>query len=299
MTLTQLEYLLALNQFRHFQQAAKHCNVAQPSLSAQIQKLEEELGFKIFDRGSQPIIPTLLGEKVIQQARIILKEAAKVTQISNLKEAPKVIRLGIVESLSSYLFSYFLNDFLSANPNIKLEIVEQNEAELVTSLASDKIDAAILTNSQKLPNCSERFLIKILVCAYLSEKHPLLKENKILLSQLNLQEILLLADYGSWRMKVSDQIEKIESNTEGRFAINSESFNSLIKIIDLQGGLTLIPSFVANELRENQQSRIRHFENPIPEMNLYLIFRTQFLNRDLLDNLAENLTFNLSKIKLV
>src|SRR6187402_719310 len=122
MTFIQLEYIVAVDTYRHFATAAGHCFVTQPTLSMMVQKLEEELGIKIFDRSKQPVVPTQAGVKIIEQARVVLKEVAQLKQLaqSNENELTGELRIGIIPTLAPYLLPHVLPSFLKHYPHLKV-----------------------------------------------------------------------------------------------------------------------------------------------------------------------------------
>jgi LysR family hydrogen peroxide-inducible transcriptional activator len=146
MTLVQLEYIVALDTHRHFATAAEKCFVTQPTLSMQIQKLEEELGVKIFDRSKQPVVPTELGQSIIRQARIALQESKAIREIIDhqKEEISGELRLGIIPTLAPYLLPLFLNQFLDKYPDLKVSITEVTTELLIEKLKKQLIDVGIL-----------------------------------------------------------------------------------------------------------------------------------------------------------
>ncbi len=137
MTLTQLEYILAVDKFRHFGKAARSCFVTQPTLSMQLQKLEDELGVVIFDRSKSPILPTSEGEVIINQARVIIREEKRLLDLvqRSKDELAGDLRLAVIPTLSTYILPLFLQDFVGKYPNVNLVIEESKTEEIVRMLA--------------------------------------------------------------------------------------------------------------------------------------------------------------------
>jgi LysR family transcriptional regulator, hydrogen peroxide-inducible genes activator len=146
MTITQLEYIVAVDTHRHFAKAAEQCFVTQPTLSMQIQKLEETLGSKIFDRSKQPVIPTEIGEEIIQQARIILNEVKKIDQLISDKQGilKGELKIGIIPTLAPYLLPLFLQPFLKKYPDVTIKVKEMTTDIIVEKLKTGRIDAGLL-----------------------------------------------------------------------------------------------------------------------------------------------------------
>ncbi len=132
MTIQQLEYILAVDQFRHFARAAEYCRVTQPTLSAMIQKLEDELGVKLFDRTVQPVCPTPIGQKVIDQARVILAQAAQVKEIisEDKQSLSGVFRLGVLPTIAPYLLPRFFPQLMEKYPELDIRVTEMKTQDI-------------------------------------------------------------------------------------------------------------------------------------------------------------------------
>ena len=148
MTIQQLEYILAVDQFRHFARAAEYCRVTQPTLSAMIQKLEEELGVKLFDRTMQPVCPTRIGEKVIAQARTILTQASQVKDIINEEQGTLTgtFHLGVLPTIAPYLLPRFFPQMMEKYPGLDIRVTEMKTQDIRQALHTGDIDAAILAS---------------------------------------------------------------------------------------------------------------------------------------------------------
>ena len=133
MNLQQLDYIIAVDTFRHFAKAAEKSFVTQATLSMMIQKLETELGVKIFDRSRQPVTPTEIGKKIIGQARKIVSEAGQIKEIINQEkgEVSGELKVGIIPTLAPYLLSLFLKEFSDAYPQVKLNISEHTTTTII------------------------------------------------------------------------------------------------------------------------------------------------------------------------
>ena len=148
MTLQQLEYILAVNQFRHFAKAAEYCRITQPTLSAMIQKLEEELDTKIFDRSQQPVCPTPIGIHIIEQAQNVLVQA---NRIKNIIEEEKhslrgVFKLGILPTIAPYLLPRFFPQLMKKYPQLDIRVVEMKTNDIKKALQTEEIDAGIVAS---------------------------------------------------------------------------------------------------------------------------------------------------------
>ncbi|RYZ97485.1 MAG: LysR family transcriptional regulator, partial [Proteobacteria bacterium] len=143
-SLTQLEYVLAVEKHRHFGKAARACHISQPTLSAQIQKLEDEIGFVLFDRLKKPVIPTDRGARYLAVAKTVIREYGKLAQFSGSdKEVSGELRLGIIPTIAPYLLPLFLTDFTQRYPKAKLIVEELKTESILRALEEDRLDAAI------------------------------------------------------------------------------------------------------------------------------------------------------------
>lgn len=178
MTITQLEYIIAVDTHRNFSVAATHCFVTQPTLSMQIQKLEEDLGIKIFDRSKQPVIPTEPGEEVIKQARVIIHEVKMMHQ--NIKDRKGLVegelRIGIIPTLAPYLLPLFLQSFLNKYPDIKIRVKEMTTELLVEKLKAGRIDAGLLVTPLQDSSIIEYPLFYEELVAYVSKSNAAFKK---------------------------------------------------------------------------------------------------------------------------
>ena len=148
MNIQQLEYILAVDKHRHFAKAAEQCRVTQPTLSMMIQKLEDELGIKLFDRNVQPVCPTPAGRKVIDQARVVLQQTALIKDIVNEEEQSLkgTFNLAVLPTIAPYLLPRFLQQVSAKNPELDIRIHEMKTAPTIQALINGELDAAIIAN---------------------------------------------------------------------------------------------------------------------------------------------------------
>jgi LysR family transcriptional regulator, hydrogen peroxide-inducible genes activator len=196
MTLAQLYYIVAVDNFRHFSTAADHCFVTQPTLSMQIQKLEEELGVIIFDRSKHPVIPTDIGEKIIKQSRIILHESEKLQNIidNETGEFTGTLKIGVIPTISPYLIPLFLQSFVSKYPNIELIIDEITTKEIIKGINKDLLDAGLLALPAGDADMIQRSLYYEPFVGYVSKSHKLFKKENLNVEDITGEGILLLKE---------------------------------------------------------------------------------------------------------
>ena len=173
-TITQLQYILAVNKHKHFGNAAKECHVSQPSLSAQIMKLEDELGYMIFDRSKQPLLLTDIGRKFVEQANEVLKEHKKLFEIGRSNEEPAGnFYLGVIPTLSPYLIPLFLESFSRKYPKVDLKIGEFKTEEIIARLHNDELDGGLLVTPYNDPKIFEKILFYEPFYVFTSPKNAL------------------------------------------------------------------------------------------------------------------------------
>lgn len=172
MTLQQMEYIVALDKYRHFVLAAEACGVTQPTLSAMIQKLEEELDVKIFSRDRKNISPTAIGEKIIRQARIALNETQRIREVvaDESSSMNGSLRIGILPTIAPYLVPDFIYHFRNTYPNVNLSIDEKENKSLVQDLRFGNLDIAITTPPEAQANILEIPVYVEKFVAYFSER---------------------------------------------------------------------------------------------------------------------------------
>lgn len=279
-TITQLEYIIAVEEEKHFGRAAERCHVSQPSLSTQIQKVEEELDIIIFDRSKKPIMVTEEGRSIVDQARATLREHRKIytlAQGSSL-EPRGDFHLAIIPTLSSYLIPYFLGPFSKNFPEVNLKISELQTKTIIKELREDRIDAALLVTPLKDDHIIERHLFYEPFYAYISEGHRLLQKKKLSHDDLLDQDLWLLEEGHCFR----DQMLKICSLKGNRVLSNVEfasgSLETLRKLVKKSSGYTLLPELAIEDLgKREREKHIRSFQAPVPTREVSLVHSRSFL----------------------
>jgi len=272
-TLTQLEYIVAVDTFRHFGRAAENCFITQPTLSMQIKKLEEDLEVIIFDRSKQPLIPTDVGSRIIEQARIVLQESQKIKHI--IKDHKNLIsgelKIGIIPTLAPYLLPLFIGNYKRRYPNINIKVHELTTANIIDQLNRDLIDVGILVT----PLNEERILEKPIfyegMMMYLHDDHPLANKPVIKLKDIATPELWLLSDGHCFRDQVINLCSfKGAVNTTLPFHFEAGSLETIMNIIDKEGGVTIIPELATLGMSESRFDHVRTFTdmNPLREVSL-------------------------------
>jgi LysR family transcriptional regulator, hydrogen peroxide-inducible genes activator len=292
MTLTQLQYIVAVDTYRNFVKAAESCHVTQPTLSMQIQKLEDTLGVQLFDRNKQPVIPTQLGEAIIKQARIALNESEKIQEIIlNMKDSVQGhLRLGIIPTLAPYLLPVFVPHFMSKYKDVHLTIVEKTTQELVDLLKSELIDCALMASPVGHDDFYEKPLFYETFLAYLHPKHPLFKKSKLDLTSLKGLEVWLLNEGHCLRNQIISLCkDKTHLPSGGRINYETGSLETLIKMVDKEGGLTILPELATKDLGKKQQLKLRPFSGDQPSREIGLYTHRAFPKQKLLKAFEQSL----------
>ncbi|MBT4313818.1 hydrogen peroxide-inducible genes activator [Flavobacteriaceae bacterium] len=286
MTLTQLQYTIAVAEEGNFTQAAEKCFVTQPTLSMQVQKLEDELGIKLFNRNTKPITLTTIGEKIIDQAKMILKEANRMEDIVSTEKGfvGGNFRLGIIPTVMPTLLPMFLNTFIKKFPKVNLKIEELNTAAIIEELKNGKLDAGIAATPLDDVKIIEKPLYYEPFVGYIPEPHPLSKLKTLALSDLEKMDVLVLEDGHCFR----DHVLKIcqTPNFSHTFNLKSGSFETLIHLANDGLGMTLLPYLQTRNLTPQNAKNLRSFESPEPAREISLIYSKSQLKLPIIESLS-------------
>lgn len=291
MTITQLKYVLAVAEHKNFTLAAEKCFVTQPTLSMQIQKIEEELSIQIFDRTKKPIQLTDIGQKIVNQAKNIVNEADRIQDIVEQQKGfiGGEFRLGIIPTIMPTLLPMFLNNFIKKYPKVKLIIEELNTDEIITKLKNGNLDAAIAATPLEDEKIKEIVLYFEPFVAYIPENNAIFQKSEIEITDLNLNEILLLQDGHCFRDGILNLCKNQNEGDQKSFQIESGSFETLIKLADEGLGFTLLPYLHTLDLKEKDKLKLRHFKEPKPAREVSLIYPKSELKIQIIDALRSTI----------
>jgi LysR family hydrogen peroxide-inducible transcriptional activator len=292
MTITQLQYVLAVAEHKNFTLAAEKCFVTQPTLSMQIQKIEEELNVLIFDRSKKPIQLTAIGLKIVNQAKNIVNEAGKIKDIVEYQKGfiGGEFRLGIIPTITPTLLPMFLNNFIKKYPKVNLIIEELNTDEIILRLKNGHLDAAIAATPLEDEKIKEIVLYYEPFVAYIPSDHIASQKKEIEISDLNLDDILLLQDGHCFRDSILNLCKNQEIATRNTFQLESGSFETLIKLADEGLGTTLLPYLHTLDLKEKDKLKLRHFKEPKPAREVSLIYPKSELKIHIIDALRNTIS---------
>lgn len=290
MTIQQLEYILAVDQFRHFARAAEYCRVTQPTLSAMIQKLEEELGVKIFDRSMTPVCPTAVGEKVIKQARTVLSEAAHVKEIisEDQHSLSGTFRLAVLPTIAPYLLPRFFPQLMEKYPDLDIRVTEMKTQDIRQALLTKEVDAAIIASLLEDNALSEETLFYEQFYGYVSRKEPLFKHDVIRTSDITGERLWLLDEGHCFR----DQLVRfcqMEAVKVSQMAYRLGSMETFMHMVESGKGITFIPELAVMQLSDSQKELVRPFAIPRPTRQIVLTTSKDFIRNSLLQVLKEEI----------
>ena len=272
MTITQLKYTLAVAEYGNFTTASEKCFVTQPTLSMQVQKLEEELGVVIFNRSTKPLQVTEVGQKVLFQAKKIVEESSRMNDVVSEEKGiiGGTLKVGIIPTVSSTLLPLFLNIFTKKHKNVELKIEEFNTETSNQKLEDNTIDCAIAATPLNNNRIIERPLYYEPFVAYVPEHH-FLAGNKILeIDDLSNGDILILKDGHCFRNQVLNLCSFEDLNKQ--YELKSGSFETLINLSNNGPWMTIIPYLHSNNLSPKNLENIIPFEEPSPAREISMIY---------------------------
>ena len=292
MTFIQLEYIIAIDTFRHFATAAEHCYVTQPTLSMQVQKLEIELGIKIFDRSKQPVIPTEAGAEIIDQARKIISEKSVIGEIIQTKKGllSGELRIGIIPTLAPYLLPLFAKSFTKKYPQIKLLVTEVTTEIIITKLREGRIDAGILVTPLQENGIKEHVLFYEELLVYVSKKNRAYKKTYMLAQDIDPQKLWLLEEGHCFRSQIVNLCELRKASMENsNFNYEAGTIETLSKMVELNDGITILPELATTYFSNRQMQLIRHFKHPAPMREVSVIIHRDFVKQRLVQALKDEI----------
>lgn len=287
MTLQQMEYIVAVDKYRHFVRAAEACGVTQSTLSSMIQKLESELDIQIFDRDSHPVRPTAQGEGIISQAQVVLFHAAQMKEmvLNERQQESGKLHLGVIPTIAPYIVPKLIKHVHSHYKQVELSLLEARTSVLVEKLERAEIDVALLAtplNNAKLleiPLYYEKFKM------YVSPDETLAALDEIDAVHLPDDHLWVLAEGHCLRNQVLNLCHR---KSRYSHVYEAGSIDTLVKIVDENGGYTVIPELHIPLLSDRQKTCIRHFSGHEPVREVSLVVRNDYIRERMLNLLAES-----------
>ena len=297
MTLVQLSYIVAVDKHKNFGVAAKHCKVTQPTLSMQIQKLEEDLGVVLFDRSVQPIKTTRIGQQLVTQAKNLLREAQTFTEMvaEEKDETRGEIRIGVIPTLAPYLMPLFLKDFMRNNPHLRVIVEELQTDQILQKFDDSEIDLGLLVTPIEHEGLKSEVIFYEPFLAYVSDWSALAKNSKVDQKDLNSNDLWLLTDGHCFREQslliCKNRKKTLDQNKNLR--VESGSLETLKKMIDQESGFTLLPYLATMDVQNSK--KLKEFYAPVPAREVSVIYSKYFRKNKIKDSLIDSILRSLPR----
>ena len=288
MNIQQLRYIIAVNRFRNFAKAAESCHVSQPTLSAMLQKLEEELDIRIFQRSNKSVAPTTAGAKIIQQAEKALMEVERIGEIINEDKGTIGGRfaLAVGPTIAPYILPQFIKHYRELFPAVELSIQEMKANFMVESLLRGELDAGIAISDNEcegileIPLYTEKFMV------YLAEscwrKLPVFKPEN-----LEHENMWIMKDAQCLR---DSAFSFCKARNKGNHIYEAGSITTLVHIVDANGGFTIIPEMHLPLLTEQQRKNVRPIEgNCLSQRRVSLYVKEDYIREQMLNTVTDAL----------
>ena len=293
MTIIQLEYAVALATYKSFVSAAEKSFVTQPTLSLQIQKLEEELGVKIFDRSKHPIEVTAMGKVIIEQVRKAIEEFERIHELiqQHQNTLSGVFRLAVIPTVAPNILPALLENYSKSFPDIRMEVSEMETNRIIKALRNNEIDAGLLSTPLEEKDIKEYPLFYEPFVAYFRSDDKVLKKRLVTPEDIDLEHIWLLNEGHCMRNQIldlcSDQVQRLQTKRPYRY--ESSNVETLRRMVDKNGGLTVLPELATSDFDEDRIENVRYFEDPEPVREIALVTNDHFVHFNILQSLMDEI----------
>ena len=293
-TLTQLTYAVAIDTHRHFERAARACDVTQPTLSMQLQKLETSLGVTMFDRNRTPVVPTDIGVVLIEQARVVLREAARLGELRDTAHGTIAgeLRLGVIPTLAPYLLPDVIEILAERHPRLELVVEERVTEAVLDGLRDDTLDAGLVATAVDAPGLIGRTLFREPFFGYVSPAHRLAGSAKLSVHDLSIDDLWLLAEghclrtqavtlcrQRTHRRSAATLADAVSCTRMARF--ESGNLETLKRLVERGAGMTLLPALAAAALTSDAQRRLLiPFDDPAPGRAIRLVRQRRYVRQN-------------------
>lgn len=292
MNMQQLEYIIAVDDCRHFVKASEKCFITQATLSMMIKKLEEELDIKIFDRSRQPVVPTEMGNKVIAQAKVILNESKRLKELVREAqgELSGELKVGIIPTLAPYLLPLFINSFLKKYPLVRLRISELTTSEIIDKLEKHDLDAGLLSTPLHSASISEEPLFYEQFVVYAASGEEILKKKYVLANDIDVNRLCLLEEGHCLRSQAFNLCELKNKEKElNQLDFATGSIETLKKIVEANAGITILPMLALKDMSAKQKNNVRYFKDPVPVREIGLVTYRYFVKEQLMKKFKDEI----------
>ena len=288
MTITQLEYVIAVDTHGNFLTAAEKCSVSQPALSMQIQKLERELGIRIFDRSRQPVVATEIGVRIIQQAREIIKQCNRLTEVVNEDKKGELagqLRIGIIPTIAPYVLPLFLVDFMKNHPKVNIEIIEVTTTQILQQLKNDQLDCGIMATPIDAGYLQYKPLFYEPLVAYMSDDNKLFSKKTLVPDDIDPTETWILNEGHCLRNQVLNLCTGNKGNSKNKqFQYHTGSLETLKRMVEINTGITILPELSIFDFNDEQMERVRYFKKPDPVREISMVIHRVDLKKQLIES---------------
>lgn len=292
MNFQQLKYIIAVNEYKHFGEAAEHCHVTQPTLSMMIKKLEEELGATLFDRTKQPVMPTDVGSRVISKAHNVIRELQEIPVLvqQHRGNISGSLRVGIIPTLAPYLLPLFVQSFIDSYPEVELQVKEMVTEDIEKALKNGDIDVGILVTPLDDDSLVADTLFYEQFYAYVADSHPLFNKKSILPEDIDVKNLWLLEEGHCFRSQIINlcELEKSQMNNN-RFKYEAGNIETLKKFVEKNSGITILPELAVLGMSTQERDFLRSFQQPEPVRKVSLATHRTFIKKRLVDALKEEI----------
>lgn len=287
MNFQQLEYIVAVDSYRHFGKAAQACFVTQPTLSMMIQKLEEDLGGKIFDRSKKPVVPTETGVLIIHQAKKVLRESEVLREIVQQQKTTieGQLKLGIIPTLAPYLVPLFIQSFLKKHPDIYLRIAELTTLQIIAKLKKGELDAGILVTPLQDAAIKERTMFYEPFWVYSSHSY---KKKYLLPDDIDPNELWLLEEGHCLRSQILNLCE-LRKQSNHLLQYENGSIETFKRLVENKKGITILPELATLGLSKKQRKLLKPFKSPTPVREVSLVTHQNFIKERMIEALQKEI----------
>ena len=293
MNIQQLEYLIAVDKYKHFGKAAQACFITQPTLSAMIQKFEDELDVKIFDRTTHPIRTTDAGGELIKEAQKIIDAVMELRNKANFLNnilAGK-INLGIIPTVSTYILPNEIFSFLNKNPQIELNIKEMTTDSIIKSLKSGELDAGIISTPYSAADeFYQDFLFNEELMLYSGSESGQKKDCFVVPEDIDVNKVWLLEEGNCLRTQFENICHLKENSLKPKnLEFQASNVNTLIQMVDKVGGITILSEIGVQQLSGEQKQKVSRFIKPFPYREISLIYYKPTYKQKIIDELISEI----------
>ncbi len=290
MNIQQLEYLIAVDKYKHFGKAAQACFITQPTLSAMIQKLEDELDVKIFDRTTHPIRTTDVGVQIIEHATRVIDAVNELRNKADLLNnvLGGKINLGIIPTVSSYIIPTEIFGFLKEHPKVEMTVKEMTTDNIIKALKSGELDAGIISTPYEGANeFSQDFLFNEELMLYTTDQ-TMNEDSFVMPKDINVERVWLLEEGNCLRTQFENICHLKENEMKPKnLEFLASSVSTMVQMVDKMGGISILPELAAEEFTEAQRKNVLRFRKPFPYREISIIYYKPTYKQKIIDELVQ------------